>query len=295
MELLRPIILTILFTTVSLAQGIPDFEPKSIRQFPLDEQTVYEIKIAKDEVTTLTFPGPITALEGAGIAIDPQQSPASVLLNYQEGRPYFSLRALTETATASLNVIFKKHTYVLRLHTDKEPFRSVTFYQPGGADDSKPSGGRPPVSPTKLLSLIDRAKAHHLIEAQHPELVSQIETAAPNRRMLYKNFDVVLAEVFRFDPEDTLVFKVLFFNNSTEDIYYQPQTLGVRVGSRIFYSSLSDASGIMPQGFRDPDSGKIKPSISVGYFAITGTPDGSRNNLSVENEFNILINRTTHE
>lgn len=291
MEILRPIILTILFTTVSLAQSIPGFESKSIRQFPLDEQTVYEIIIAKDEVTTLTFPGAITALEGAGVTIDPQQSPAPVLLNYLEGRPYFSVRAVADTATASLNVVFKKHTYVLRLRTDKEPFRSVTFYQTDGAVDPIPSQGRAPVSPTKLLSLIDRAKVHHLIEAHHPELVSQIETAAPNRRMFYKDFDVVLAEVFRFHAEDTLVFKVLFFNNSTEEIYYQPQTLGVRAGSRIFYSSLSDASGIMPPGFNDPDSGKIKPSLSIGHFAITGTPDGGRNNLSVKNEFNVLVSK----
>ena len=274
-----------------MAQGLPGFESKFIRQFPLDEQTVYEIKIAKDEVTTLTFPGPVTALEGAGITIDPQQSTAPVLLNYQEGRNYFSIRAVAESATASLNVVFKKHTYVLRLHTDKEPFRSVTFYQTGGDVDSRSSGGRAPLSPTKLLGLIDRAKVHHLIEAQHPELVSQIETAAPNSRMLYKNFDVVLAEVFRFDPEDTLVFKVLFFNNSTEEIYYQPQTLGVRVGSRILYSSLSDSSGIMPPGSSEPHSGKIKPSLSIGYFAIAGTPDGNKNNLSPKNEFNVLVNR----
>lgn len=291
MELLRPIILSILFTTVSLAQCIPGFEPKAIRQFPLDEQTVYEIKIAKDEVTTLTFPGPITALEGAGITIDPQQGPAPVLLNYQEGRPYISIRATAETAAASLNVIFKKHTYVLRLRTDKDPFRSVTFYQANKTIDSQSSKVQAPISPTKLLSLIDRAKVHHLIEAQHLDWVSQIETSAPNRRMLYKDFDVILAEVFRFDPEDTLVFKVLFFNNSAKEIYYQPQTLGVRIGSRIFYSSLSDASGIMPPGFNDPSSGKIKPSLSFGYFTITGTPDGGRNNLSVKNEFNILISR----
>lgn len=288
MELLRPIILTLLFTTVAVAQSIPGFESKFIRQFPLDEQTVYEIKIAKDEVTTLTFPGPITALEGAGITIDPQQSPATVLLNYQEGRPYFSVRAVADTATASLNVVFKKHTYVLQLHTDKDPFRSVTFYQSSGATDSIPTQGRTPVSPTKLLSLIDRAKVHHLIEAQHPELVSQIETAVPNRRMFYKNFDVVLAEVFRFDVEDALVFKVLFFNNSAEDVYYQPQTLAVRTGNRIFYSALSDASGIMPSGILDNQTMKIHPSISLAYFVITGTPGGSRNNLAANNDFNVI-------
>jgi hypothetical protein len=291
MELLRRITLFLLFLALAsacLAQSIPGFEPKSIRQFPLDDRTVYDIRIARDEVTTLSFPGPITALEGAGITTDPQQAPAPVLLNYQDGRPYFSVRAVDQAASASLNVIYRKQTYVLRLRTDPEPFRSVTFY---AMEDRQEGHGRPALSPARLLGLIDRAKAHHVIAAQHPELVSQIETATPNRRMLYRGFDVVLAEVFRFDSEDTLVFKVLFFNHTEEEIRYLPQALAVRAGSRIFYASISDASGVMPPGSRKAGEEKVTPSVSLGYFAITGKPDGGRNNLSARTEFNVIAAR----
>lgn len=291
MELYRSIILILPLASAAFAQSIPGFEDKSIQQFLLDDHAVYDIKIAKDEVTTLAFPGPITALEGANVSNDPKQSPAPVLLSYQEGRYYFSVRAVTEKASASLNVIYKKQTYVLSLRTDKEPLRSVTFFQTQDEDGPEARRGQDPLSPTKLLSLIDRAKAHHVIRSQHPELTSQIKTAAPNQKMLYKGFDVVLAEVFRFDPEDTLVFKVLFFNNSREEICYQPQSLAVRVGSRVYYASLSDASGVMPGGILDPKSGQINPNVSIGYFAITGTPEGSRNNLSTENQFNVLVRR----
>lgn len=290
MELHRSIILITLLVSTAFAQSIPGFENKSIRQFLLDDRTVYDIKIGKDEVTTLAFPGSITALEGAGITIDSKQSPAPVLLSYQEGRYYFSVRAVGDTAAASLNVIYRKKTYVLHLHTDKEPYRSVTFNSPEDEQVST-SKSMASMSPEKILSLIDRAKSLHLVEAQHPELVSQIETSAPNQKFYYRNFDVVLAEVFRFNEEDTLVFKLLFFNRSDKEIFYQPQTLGVRAGSRVFYSSLADASGILPAGTTKTKGGDIVPSVSIGYFAITGTPEGGRNNLSAKNAFNILVNR----
>lgn len=285
MEIRYSLILFLLTSvTAWTATGI---DSQSIKQFPLDERTVYAIKIGKNQVTTIAFPGKISALEVAGVSGD-AQAPAPVLLNYKEGRYFFSVRALTEDATANVNVIWNKKTYVLKFKTSEEPFNSVTFFQPTEREGLE---SKDATTPTKLLSLLDRAKSFPLVKAQYPELVSQIEVAYPNRRYLYWGFAVELAEVYRFDAEDTLVFKVLFYNNSEKEIYYQPQTLAVRVGTNVYYASVSDASGIMPGGFRDADSGMIKPSVSVGYFAITGTPDGGRNNLSVKNLFNVIVNR----
>ena len=43
--------------------------PQIIKQFPLDERTVYEIPIGRDVPTTLMFPSAITAIEGANAPI----------------------------------------------------------------------------------------------------------------------------------------------------------------------------------------------------------------------------------
>ena len=59
----------ILFLTV-LSFGFADAQ--AIKSFPLDEQTVYHLKVATDKVTTLVFPQPITALEGSGLTADPK-------------------------------------------------------------------------------------------------------------------------------------------------------------------------------------------------------------------------------
>jgi hypothetical protein len=279
------IILAFLLTIPALAQPAPNY--KAIKQFPLDDRTVYQIKVGKNQVTTIMFPSAISALEGANVTSDPKH-PADVLLSYANGRYFFSLRAMHEAVSANLNVVWNRKTYVLEIQSDDQPFNSVTFYQPAepGSSSQKESLG-----PTRLLGLLDKTKAYHLIQSQYPEAIPQVDTAQPHNRITYKDFEVEVAEVFRFDPEDTLVFKIILYNNSTHETYYQPQSLAVRVGLDVFYSALSDASGIMPPGYFNPETKKVEPSVSLAYFVVTGTPNGGRNNLAVTNTFNVIVNR----
>jgi hypothetical protein len=279
------IILTLLLAVPAVAQTAPNY--KAIKQFPLDDRTVYQIKIGKNQVTTVMFPSSISALESADIAIDPK-TPAAVFLSYAKDRYFFSLRALKEPASANLNVVWNRKTYVLELQTDPEPFNSVTFYEPSepGSLSQKETLG-----PIRLLGLLDRAKTYHLIQSQYPEAIPQVDNAEPHNRILYEGFDVEVAEVFRFDPEDTLVFKILLYNHTDHAIYYQPQSLAIRVGLDVFYSALSDASGIMPPAYLNPQTKKVEPSVSLAYFVVCGTPNGGRNNLAVTNTFNVIVNR----
>lgn len=279
------IVLTLLLTVPAFAQSVPNY--KAIKQFPLDDRTVYQIKVGKNQVTTIMFPSAISALEGANVTSD-GKNPADVLLSYAKGRYFFSLRALHEDASANLNVVWNRKTYVLEIQSDDQPFNSVTFYE--AAEPGSPYQ-RENMNPARLLGLLDKAKAFHLIQSQYPEAIPQVDTAQPHNRIAYKDFEVEVAEVFRFDPEDTLVFKILLYNNSDHEIYYQPQTLAVRVGLDVFYSALSDASGIMPPAYFNPVTKKVEPSVSLAYFVVTGTPNGGRNNLAVTNVFNVIVNR----
>jgi hypothetical protein len=95
---------------------------------------------------------------------------------------------------------------------------------------------------------------------------------------------VTVEEVFRFDPEDTLVFKLRFENKNDTEIYYQPQRLAARVGENIYYPSIADASGIIPP-----------KATTTAYFAITGSPTGGRANLSIRNAFNIVVTRVERD
>jgi hypothetical protein len=73
-------------------------------------------------------------------------------------------------------------------------------------------------------------------------------------------------------------------NKTDKEVLYTPQGFSVRVGERLYFQSISDASGVMPP-----------KSDTPAYFAITGTPSGGRNDVSLKNEFTILLTRFDSE
>ena len=272
---------TLLSLVLLVVVGTRAGASQTVKQFPLDERVVYEIPISPDAPTTLMFPSSLAAIEGANISANADQ-PAPVLLAYTPGRTFFSVRALDPAAKAAVNVVWKNKTYVLRFFVCAEPYGSVTFYEDELAGRSASLTRR--VSPEVLLALLDRAKSYALVAQQYPEAAQQIEHAEPGTISYYHDFRVIVEEVFRFDPEDTLVFRVRFENAGDREIIYQPQRLAVRVGANVYYASIADASGIVPP-----------KATTTGYFAITGTPRGGRANLSIKNTFSVIVSRVERD
>jgi len=205
-----------------------------------------------------------------------------VLLTYNAGQYFLSVRALVPGAKGAVNIVWRNRTFVVRFHEGAAPYGSVTFY-----DDDLAGPGRAVqkrVTPEVLLGLLDRAKSYQLIEMQYPDAVQQIERTEPGNVCYYRDFQVIVQEVFRFDPEDTVVFKLRFENKGGSEIYYQPQRLAVRVGQDVYYPSIVDASGIVPP-----------KAATTAYFAITGSPTGGRANLSTRNIFSIIVMRVERD
>ncbi|HWA08305.1 MAG TPA: hypothetical protein VG838_02445 [Opitutaceae bacterium] len=253
----------------------------AVKQFPLDERVVYEIPISGDAPTTLMFPSALTAIEAANVSASPE-TPAPVLLAYTPGRTFFSVRALEPAARAAINVVWKNKTFVLHFFANATPYGSVTFYE----DDLSGRGAvlHRRVTPETLLGLLDRAKSFALVSTQYPEAVQQIERSTPGNVTYYRDFRVTVEEVYRFDPEDTLVFRLRFENTGGSEVVYQPQRLAVRVGQNVYYASIADASGIVPP-----------KATTTGFFAVTGSPRGGRANLSVRNFFAIVVPRVERD
>ncbi|MEO8353343.1 MAG: hypothetical protein ABI680_16565, partial [Chthoniobacteraceae bacterium] len=131
------------------------------------------------------------------------------------------------------------------------------------------------------LSLMDKAKAYPVLRASHPEAVEMVDYQAYGEKppvMDFNSFEVRLEEVFRFDPQDTLVFRVVLRNKTEKEIRYRSDGFSVRIGERVYFQSISDASGVMPP-----------TSDTPAYFAITGTPNGGRNDVSTKNEFAVVL------
>lgn len=248
----------------------------SIVQKPLDEFVIYDIPVAsKTGTTTVMFPSEISGLYAKSIAVQDQEN-AGFLISFTPGNFYFTIRALKKDAEDHLTVIFNRKAYVLHLTASEHPFYDVTFYE----EDRSGKDGRINVVPERLLSLMDKAKAYPLLLKAERDALAGVLHASPGITNYYKDFSVRILDVWRFEEEDTLIFRLELVNETDQPIYYKPQDLAVRLDERIYTESLADASGVMPP-----------KSVTPAFFAITGNGQGGRNHLAPDNKWNVLVVR----
>jgi hypothetical protein len=255
--------------------------PASIQQVWLDDRVVVSVPVATNRVTTLSFPGPIDAIDGAGFTLD-GKTPGQFQLAHVKGSSFLSVRALTASATGNLNIRWNNHTYVFELSTSDTPLLSLVMTSLPAPEETG-TGRTPETSPLTLLALLDKAKAFPLLKAQQPESVADVGFTTYDSHPLISDFNdyqIQIEQAFRFNAADTLVFRVAITNETDTPLVYQPDSFTLRAGNRLYPQSISDSDGqVAPRG------------RSIVYFAVTGTPDGGRNELSLKNQFTVLVKR----
>jgi hypothetical protein len=268
--------LFLLTASVALAQS-----SKEILKDFLDEHVLTIVPVASNRVTTISFPSAITAIDGVSVTVD-GKTPGLFQLAHTKGSAFLSVRALLPKASANLNIRWNNHTYVFELLESDVPVLSLNMEAPPTPEEEG-VGRAPEVSPLKLLALLDKAKAFPLLKAQQPESVADVGFTSYDGKPLVSDFDdyeIQIEQAFRFNAEDTLVFRAGITNKSDAPLIYQPDSFALRAGNRLYPQSISAADGSVPPKGR-----------SIVYFAITGTPDGGRNELSLKNQFTVLVNR----
>jgi hypothetical protein len=255
----------------------------AIQQVLLDDRTAVSVPVATNRVTTISFPGAITAVDGAGVTVD-GKTPGLFQLAHTKGSAFLSVRALFPRASANLNIRWNDHTYVFELTESDQPVLALNMSAPPAPEEAG-VGHAPAVSPLKLLTLLDKAKAFPLLKVQQPESVADVDFTTYDGKPLvsdFNDYEIQIEEAFRFNAEDTLVFRVGITNKSDTSLIYQPDSFMLRAGNRLYPQSISDADGTVPPQGR-----------SVVYFAVSGTPDGGRNELSLRNAFTVLLTRVS--
>lgn len=58
------------------------------KSYPLDERSVYTVRLSREEPTTCVFPGALKAIVGANVSAKIEDNPA-VLLSHEVGADYF--------------------------------------------------------------------------------------------------------------------------------------------------------------------------------------------------------------
>lgn len=264
-----------LIATVALADS------SAIQRVRLDDHTVVSLPVATNRVTTISFPGPIEAIDGAGFTVD-GKTPGQFQLAHVKGSTFLSVRALTGKAAGNLNVRWNNRTYVFELSASDAPMLSLNMEAPHPPEELG-AGRAPEVSPLKLLALLDKAKAFPLLKSQQPESVADVGFTTYDGKSLisdFNDYEIQIEQAFRFNAEDTLIFRVAITNRNDAPLIYQRDSFALRAGNRLYPQSISDSDG------------QVAPkSRSIVYFAVTGTPDGGRNELSLKNNFTVLVTR----
>ncbi len=272
-----PINILLLSATLALAEP-----PEAIQRITLDERVVVTVPVATNRVTTISLPGPIAAIDAVGVTAD-GKTPGQFQLAHTKGSSFLSVRALARKAATNLNIRWNKRTFVFELVESDTPVLALNLEdRTVTAQSAQPA---PQVTPTRLLALLDKAKAFPLLKKQQPDAVAGAEARAFGYQPQitdFNDYEIRIEEVFRFNPEDTLVFHVTLRYKSDREIRYLPESFCVRAGNRLYFQSISDAPGVLPAC-----------AASMVYFAVSGTPDGGRNELSLKNDFTVLVTRTS--
>jgi hypothetical protein len=267
---------------------------QTIREAPLDPKQALDLPVSR-EVTTVMFPGPITAVAGADMLIEggkqavevEEGTPLRFHVSHAPGSNFILVRSLQPDAAARLTAIYDGSAYVLNLRTVGADSTASVIFQPA-AQMAAVRVETPPepvkFSPRIGLSLLDRARAYPVLAKSLPKAVEGVTLRAQNRKIELPDVEVTVQEVYRFSREDAVVFLLRLKNTTDRTLDLAPSTFAARVANEKFEQSIANG----PRSLAPGESADAE-------FAVVGMPDGTRNDLSADNAFTILVNTSRRE
>jgi hypothetical protein len=271
------IIITLAITAAVLFQSFA-FAGK-IKNFILDKTRIYDIKVAANATgtTTVMFPSPIGSIQGANVTQKAGEN-AGFVITANKGSYFFSLQSQKARATGSLNIVYDHQIFVLRLEMAKEAdaYSSVTFQSTDQVYGQSTSHAA--ATPTLIRDLIEKARLYPVLKKKYPDYYENIEIAHINQLFKYTGYSITLENVYRFKSDDTNIFQIILKNNTEETLAFNPHLIAVRLNSKMYYSSVTVASGKIPAHGQSPV-----------WFAITGTSEGGKNQMAAKNNWQVLL------
>lgn len=266
---------------------------QTIREARLDPKQAVDLPVSR-EVTTVMFPGPITAVAGADMLIEggkqsvevEEGTPLRFHVSHAPGSNFILVRSLQPDAAARLTAIYDGSAYVLNLRTVAADSTASVIFQPTSQVAARVETPPEPVkfSPRIGLSLLDRARAYPVLAKSLPKAVEGVTLRAQNRKIELPDVEVTVQEVYRFSKEDAVVFLLRLKNTTDRTLDLAPSTFAARVANEKFEQSIANG----PRSLAPGESADAE-------FAVVGMPDGTRNDLSADNAFTILVNTSRRE
>jgi hypothetical protein len=282
---MRFIAMVLICAVPVFSSGSENLGSKVVRQ-ALNQNEPAVIKLGIGGITTLEFPYKIEALDGYGFGVSPSPGGTDLFqISFNKGTNFLSLKAMREGVEGNLAVVLDGKVYSLFCTAVADPSFVVVFEDHSSNTASDPRAvlaKDKEASPARLLGFLDKVKGYPSLKVSAPEIFTNMEVAEPNSESSVEGLKVTLRRVIRDDTLDSLGFDVELTNQSGTDFFYDPESLGVRIGDEVYPETVSDAGGIV-------EAGKTKPA----FFVVAGTATDGRNDLAVTNQFDIVMRRIT--
>ena len=284
--------LQIFFTILLFSSAVYSAEKhKEVVTYRLDSKRLFPIATYfKKGVTTVMFPGQIEGIAAGNVAMNKVHhkingSPAcDFLVSFQPGNYYFSIRALKNAVSGTVNVVYARNTYILKLQeNENNAMSTVNFSDNGENGDDSERDSNPP-STAVLKGLMDKAKSFDMLKKKYPGAVSSVTVCDNKCISNYKNYTATVLKSWRFNNYNSLVFLVELKNKTNKTLLYNPDKCSFAVEEEYLYPVAFEATGIIPAN-----------STALAFFVISNTPDGRKNKFAADNQWEVTIKAIKEE
>jgi hypothetical protein len=270
----------ILWFTASIAGA------QTIATKVLSPGTPIRVELSPALTTTLLFPGPLSGTFGLGLVTgNNSNSGGSVQVEHPDGSNVLVLHALSETAHVLATILLDGTLYVFDLQSGPTPDIAVTLVK----SDPSVSGSvvvtpqeikdaRPRYDPELLVGFLRRARDAVFLKPLYPDLYQGYASRQANYTSDSGSVKTTVTTIHRFSKEDAIVLQGTVENETSHPIQFDGRAATVLVANEVHPIKLLDCLRPIPAGVTVP--------IDV---VIQGDIDGSRANLSIENEYRIEL------
>ena len=256
-----------------------------MRTLDLDECVTHTVKVSDTRPCTIMFPqvGGLETIQGTNIT-KTTKAPAGYFVEYVPRSNFFSIRATSDSPKPGyINVVYRRKIISLKLIYEKDVAKAdnSVIFRSNPRGGSHPGASTPRVSPSELISLIDKSKSYQLLAAHRPEAVADVAHRRLMQVSSFPKFDIIVDEAWRYDRFDTIIFKLALKNKTARKLSLDLHSFAVRVGRTLYPAAIVQCAQTLPPS-----------GTTLAYVGITGKPVGGRANLSLENLFKCLCTET---
>jgi hypothetical protein len=275
---MRPAIL--LFLAVSIAGA------QTISTKVLTPSTPIPISLSPQLTTTLLLPAVPSGAFGLGLVNNQSASAnGSVQIEHPEGSQFLVLHALSETAAVTMTLLMDGRLYVFNLRSGSSPDVAVTLVK---ADAAAPravevtpeeiKAARVRYDPELLVGFERRAHDAALLRKLYPDLYQGYNTRQADYTSDSGVVKTTVTQIHRFSREDAIVLEGTVQNETGHPVSFDGRATTVQVANEVHPAKLTDCLRPIPPG-------ETVPIVVV----LEGDIDGGRANLSIDNEFRIIL------